>query len=378
MAQVLVSDPTLVKRLKEFGAFDVDACFDCGNCTAVCPLSNGKTAFPRKMITYAQLGLEGKLLATPDMWLCDYCGECTKTCPRQAEPSEFMMAVRRFAISRYTPTPVSRMMLTSKAFMLAFMAVAALIPLALAATLKLPTGPQALNMFAFIPEDWIHYTGIGIGVAIGVAVLAGIVRMYRRIAAGMQEEGLNGPGVAGWLRGLVPTIFKDSLVQSRSADCKEDPSARERLTGRWFNHLTIVWGFLGLLASTTLRFLVVPTNGAVVPLTDPVRLLGTVSGILLSYGTLAMMVERLWKTDESTKHTQFTDWVFLVLLFLTGASGFVLEAASYGGSVWLVDYALVAHLVVVFELLISAPFTKLAHVLYRPFAIWLSRAYRRV
>ena len=85
--QVLRSDPALVKRLKKFGAFDVEACFDCGNCTAVCPLSNGKTAFPRKMITYAQQGLEGKLLGTPDMWLCDYCGECTKTCPRQAQPS---------------------------------------------------------------------------------------------------------------------------------------------------------------------------------------------------------------------------------------------------------------------------------------------------
>ena len=142
--------------------------------------------------------------------------------------------------------------------------------------------------------------------------------------------------------------------------------------------MLIFWGFLGLLVSTTLRYLVVPTNGDVVPLYDPVRLLGTVSGILLSYGTLVMIVSRVKKVDVSVQRTQFTDWVFLALLLLTGVSGFVLEASTYGSSAGLIDYALAIHLVVVFELLIMAPFTKFAHVIYRPFAIWMSRAYHRI
>ena len=376
--QVLQSDPKLVKRLKKFGAFDVDACFDCGNCTAVCPLSNGKTSFPRKMITYAQQGLEGKLLSTPDMWLCDYCGECTKTCPRQAEPSEFMMAARRYAISKYTPTPISGMMFTSKSFVLIFMAVAALLPIGFFSTISLPAGAQATNMFSFIPEAWIHYAGIAVGVAIGLALLVGVVRMYGRITSGMEADGQKVPALGVWLRELVPTVFRESLVQQRSADCKTGETTEEKLTGRWFTHMTIFWGFLGLLVSTTLRFLIVPTNGAVVPLTDPVRLLGTLSGLLLSYGTLAMIVSRLRKTDVSTRSTRFTDWVFLALLFITGLSGFVLEASSYGNSGPFIDYALAAHLIVVFELLIMAPFTKFAHVIYRPFAIWMSRAYDRI
>ena len=223
--QVLRSDPKLLKRLKEFGTFDVEACFDCGNCTAVCPLSNGKTSFPRKMITYAQQGLEGKLLSTPDMWLCDYCGECTKTCPRQAEPSEFMMAARRYAVSRYTPTSVSRLMFTSKAFVLLVMAVAALIPIGFLATFSLPSGAQATNMFAFIPEVWVHYAGIAVGVAIGAAALAGVVGMYRRIRSGMEADGQKVPGLGVWFRELVPTVFRESLVQQRSADCKTAETA---------------------------------------------------------------------------------------------------------------------------------------------------------
>ena len=380
MAQVqaLRSDPKLMKTLKKFGAFDVDACFDCGNCTAVCPLSNGKTAFPRRMITYAQQGLEGKLLSTPDMWLCDYCGECTKTCPRQAEPSEFMMAARRFAVSKYTPSPVSRLMFTSRAFVLLFMAAAALIPIGLFASLQVPSGPGATNMFSFLPEGWIHYSGIAVGAVVGLAVLAGVVRMYMRVTSELRNTGEKGPGFGGWARQLVPTVFKESLVQSRSQGCTENPTTRERLAGRWFNHLLIFWGFLGLLASTTLRYLAFPTNGDVVPLTDPIRLLGTVSGILLCYGTAMMLVSRLRKTDISTRRTRFTDWVFLVLLFLTGLSGFVLEASTYGASAGFIDYALAVHLVVVFELLIMAPFTKFAHVIYRPFAIWMSRTYKRI
>jgi ferredoxin len=376
--QTLQVDPTLMKRLKKFGAFDVDACFDCGNCTAICPLSSPSTAFPRKMISYAQLGLEEKILESPDMWLCDYCGECSRSCPRQAEPSEFMMAVRRFAVSNYTPTPVSRMIFSSNAFTLLFMSVMALIPIGLFATLTIPSGPQPANMFSFIPEDLIHYAGIGVGLAVGFAVLVGVTRMYRRIIVGLRLPGQKGPGPREWVQQLVPTVFKESLVQSRSEECKTNPTLVERLTGRWFNHMMILWGFLGLLVCTGLRFLVVPTNGNVVPLTDPVRLLGTVSGILLTYGTLAIMVERLRKSEVSTKHTLFTDWVFLVLLFLAGLSGFILEAFENGSIPWLTDYALAAHLVVVFELLILAPFTKFAHVIYRPFAIWMARAYHRI
>ena len=378
MTQTLQADPKLIHALKKFGAFDISACFNCGNCTATCPLSTTSTAFPRKMITYAQLGLEGKLLESPDMWLCDYCGECSKTCPRQAEPSEFMMAVRRFAVSKYTPTPVSRMIFSSKAFTVLFMAVMALIPIGLFATLQAPSDPQSGNMFSYIPETWIHYSGIAVGLVVALAVLVGVVRMYRRVTVSLREGGQKGPGPKEWARQLVPTVFKESLVQSRSEECKTGPTLGERLTGRWFNHMMIFWGFLGLLVSTGLRFLVVPTNGNVVPLSDPVRVLGTASGVLLSYGTLTMIAGRLRKSDVSTKHTLFTDWVFLALLLLAGLTGFFLEAFSYGSAAWLTDYALAAHLVVVFELMVLAPFTKFAHAIYRPFAIWISRAYHHV
>jgi hypothetical protein len=103
--------------------------------------------------------------------------------------------------------------------------------------------------------------------------------------------------------------------------------------------------------------------------TDPIRLLGTVSETRLAYGTLAITLARLRKSEMSTRNTLLTDWVFLALLLFAGLGGFVLEAFDYGTVPFLTDYALTVHVVAVFELLILAPFAKFAHVIYWPFAI---------
>ncbi len=48
----------MAEILREFGAEKVFECFNCGNCTAVCPVSNNEHMFPRKLIRYAQLGMD--------------------------------------------------------------------------------------------------------------------------------------------------------------------------------------------------------------------------------------------------------------------------------------------------------------------------------
>jgi quinone-modifying oxidoreductase subunit QmoC len=67
-------DPNLMKELKEFGLKDANKCFNCGNCTAVCPLSTPENPFPRRLVRYIQMGLTDRLLGSPEPWLCYYCG----------------------------------------------------------------------------------------------------------------------------------------------------------------------------------------------------------------------------------------------------------------------------------------------------------------
>ena len=66
---------------------------------------------------------------------------------------------------------------------------------------------------------------------------------------------------------------------------------------RWFIHAMVLWGFLGLLAATGLDYglelLGIKATGTPVPIWYPVRLLGTVAGVMLVYGTTVMIVDRL-------------------------------------------------------------------------------------
>ncbi|MCP4215690.1 MAG: 4Fe-4S dicluster domain-containing protein, partial [bacterium] len=94
-------DAGLIKELKGFGKGDWNACFHCGNCTALCPLTEQGFLFPRKGIRAMQMGLKDKLAANVDPWLCYYCGECSDTCPRDANPGEMMMTLRRYLTSVY-------------------------------------------------------------------------------------------------------------------------------------------------------------------------------------------------------------------------------------------------------------------------------------
>ena len=104
----------------------------------------------------------------------------------------------------------------------------------------------------------------------------------------------------------------------------------------------------------------------------PVCLLGTVAGLFLIYGTTVAIINRIRKADETTSHSSVSDWALLILLWLTGVSGFALEIAVYlpHPAIW-AYWTLLGHIAGAVELLLLAPFTKFAHVLYRTMAMYL-------
>jgi len=69
---------------------------------------------------------------------------------------------------------------------------------------------------------------------------------------------------------------------------------------------------------------------------------------------------------------------FLLLLWATGLTGFVIELAIYldvEGGGFLYGTFLV-HIVLALELLLLLPFSKFAHSIYRPVALWI-RGFQR-
>lgn len=90
------------EELKTFSEDTALECFNCGTCTAVCPLGSdlGMDNFPRRMIRYVQVGArEAVLENSNELWKCLHCGLCTHTCPRQADPGELILGLKRFVVA---------------------------------------------------------------------------------------------------------------------------------------------------------------------------------------------------------------------------------------------------------------------------------------
>jgi nitrate reductase gamma subunit len=136
-----------------------------------------------------------------------------------------------------------------------------------------------------------------------------------------------------------------------------------------------MWGFLGLLAATILDYglaiLGIKATGTPVPIWYPVRLLGTIAGLMLVYGTSVLIIDRIRRVNRSVAHSNPADWTLLALLWITGVTGFALELALYLPAVPAWGYwVFLFHVAVAMELVLLAPFMKLAHVLYRPVALF--------
>jgi quinone-modifying oxidoreductase subunit QmoC len=101
------------KELKKYGAFDFNACYNCGNCTAVCSLSTEEDSFPREMVRFSVLGMKEDIKSSLKPWLCYYCGECSTHCPQEANPGELMMSLRRWLTTEYDWTKLSGLLYRS-------------------------------------------------------------------------------------------------------------------------------------------------------------------------------------------------------------------------------------------------------------------------
>jgi len=370
-----VVDVNLLRKIKQHGAggtLDVSACFNCGNCTAVCPLAQDSAGFPRRMIRMAQVGMKRELLASEDLWRCYACGECTETCPREADPAEFMAAARSYAIARYDFTGLAGLASRS-AFgnLLVFAVFSAFFSLLLMSR-ESSAGAQA-PLFDYLPGEWIHSIGVALFAVVGLSAAFGAASMFVRFWMERRREGLTLRIAA--LPGAIVTAILDALLHRRFRECdsSEDISERpiEPLHRRaWFIHATVMGGFLAMLLATTLDFLLKPI-GSPVPPWYPMRLLGAAGGIVCLYGLAIALNRRLRAAEAPWRKSAFSDWFFPVLLATTVLTGLFTEVAVYLPMNSVSHAVFFVHVVLAMDMVALLPLTKFAHALYRTLALVL-------
>jgi ferredoxin len=318
------------------------------------------------------MGLKKSLHTNIDPWLCTYCGDCSTTCPRDANPAEMMMSIRRYLISVYDWTGISKLFYKSKALEIAAIFVlAALVMVLYLAFTTYPAGDPAqwlgadggalINKMA--PWQTIHLGDWLMAGALLFLVITNVFYMWYKI---IYEDKSLKIGFVDYLR-PVSAFSKIFNPEKKYAKCEE-----KKLTTYWALHLFLALSY-AMLFAIIVFFLDWFQTDTVHPIFHPQRLLGYISTIGLTVGIIYFYTNRTIKNMENSKYSHFTDWTFLILLFLTTLTGILMHFFRIYGMPQFTYITYLIHLMVLVPMLIiEVPFSKWSHMIYRPFALYFA------
>ncbi|MFZ4726663.1 MAG: 4Fe-4S dicluster domain-containing protein [Paludibacter sp.] len=340
-------NPKFATELKKYGANDFSACFNCGNCTATCSLSTNDSSFPREMIRYSTLGLEDEIKASLKPWQCYYCGECSSQCPRQAEPGELMMSLRRWLTAKYDWTGMSGLLYKS-------------LPLSIAAFVLTLVGVITFVVSVdFELEKMVHFGHMFEMIAI---LTVGFVILLPNVARMWYFTILKPKTKVTFMKYLKSSgeLFIHMFTQKRALGCDDNQF-------RWFEHFILVIGYLSLLFTTVVLDWFSSEYLFVI-------ILGYVMSAIVFVVTIDFVSSRMKKKKEVSKHSQPSDWFFVIWLFLMGITAFMVRLFIDLDILEMNKWLYIFHLTVLVQwAVIIVPFGKWSHFLYRSFAMYFEK-----
>ncbi|RJP55646.1 MAG: 4Fe-4S dicluster domain-containing protein [Anaerolineaceae bacterium] len=361
-------DPTLLHELKEYGAVGIEKCFNCGNCTAICPLASDEYPFPRSVIRRAQIGDKERMKSQLDPWLCYYCGDCSATCPKGAEPGETMMASRRWLTGQYDWTGLARKFYTSLAWELGSIILVGLLVVWIIAMFHGPLVTERVELNTFAPLHIVHLADWVMAGALVFFIATNVLRMYWLT---MRRDGQKIPFkfyvTEAW------QLVLHALTQKRWATCaadeKDEKTRNAKRTARTI-HLLLVSGY-GLMLVLIIFFLSWFQTDNIYPLWHPQRWLGYYATVVLLLGAGWALWGRVKKEVEMHRFSHPSDWIFPILLLVVTLTGILQHAFRYWDMPLATYYTYVVHLAFTAPMLIlEVPFGKWAHLYYRPLAVY--------
>jgi ferredoxin len=365
-------DPGLMNELKEYGAVSIEKCFNCGNCTAICPLTSDDHSFPRNVIRLAQVGLKDRLLASVDPWLCYYCGDCSATCPKTAEPAETMMAARRWLTAQYDRSGHSASLYRSERAVWMTIARVALVTLAAFILFHVLTGFERIvtdrvQLNTFAPAVLVWLLVVAHGAFLGYRMLSGVQRMSRAVLSA-ESAGAKIP-FSIYVQEFK-TFVAHFLTQKRWRDCGPDRS-------RWLKHLLLVSGYVIMLMLVVGLLWWFQTD-ELYPLYHPQRWLGYYATIVLIYASVDMLIGRYRKREQVHRFSQPTDWLFPAFILVGAVTGILVHIFRYAGWAWPTYGMYVIHVMAMLAMLdTEVGIGKWAHLFYRPLALYLEAVKKR-
>ena len=353
-----------IDTLSRYGAEDVQLCYQCGDCSTICPHADDVYKFPRKSMRQMQMGIEERIETTLEPWLCYYCGQCSEQCPREADPGETMMSLRRWLISRYDITGIAAQFFKSKVSEILFIVIIALLTGAFLMFYGFTGGNIQIydGEGAFLPSHFIHTFDLTIGGIMAFFLLINAIRMwYFTMIKGKAFP------IPWWL--YITEIWElpwHFFTQKRYAECESEN--KEKFNMPWLVHLGLMLGYVTMLL---LVMVFIEPLQAGPEIVWSAHIFGYLATVGLLVGTIYFIRSRTRKKDYvQYKKSHSTDWAFIILLFIIVITGVAQHIFHRTGLYVIANYTYVVHLMAVVPWLLRMPFTKWAHLVYRPLAMY--------
>ncbi len=349
------------RKILGFGAHNLSACYQCGTCSVVCPLSTAGSPFPRKEMIWAQWGLRETFESDVDLWLCHSCNDCSRYCPRGARPGDVMAAIRNYLMVNFA---LPRFL--GKSF-------------------------SPLSYFFFVIGIFVVIRWMPIGslqsaffIVAGLVLLVmatGLTRFWRKLnqsengpAQPSERPGENVEAVSGSHGRFLASVDLSVTEILKHSNFKKCTANKDN----YLAHLLMFYGFGALFVTCVGAQLYSITGaGLPLPLTNPLKILGMIGGLALLSGLTLVMHRRLFKRNEAGKASYY-DWFFIVSLYAVTITGLALPPLRLVKATAWVHSIYNFHLMFLFLLLASFPFSKYMHPLYRALAMTHARRIGRV
>jgi len=382
---VVSPDLEFVDAVIRGGGESLKKCYQCATCSVVCNLTPADKPFPRKEMIYAQWGLKDKLFGNPDIWLCHQCSDCTAYCPRGAKPGEVLNAVRKLSIENYSVPRFLGKAVGSPGALVPLLAVPVVIFLIILgsighlnlAAIRNEAGEIAYS--ALLPSYFIDGVFVPIALFAVVSMAIGVSRYWKDMVR------VAGPVRKGNIWNTIIATIWEILEHKRFEKCNVTKD-------RKIAHFLVFYSFIGLASITAWATIylygyeIMEAMGKTpyswmlgkspYPLTNPLKWVANASSIALFIGIWLVISNRL-KNKEKTGEGGYYDWLFIYIVFAIMATGILSEVVRLANIAVLAYIMYFAHLIVVFFLFAYAPFSKMAHVVYRTTAMVFAKATER-
>jgi quinone-modifying oxidoreductase subunit QmoC len=363
--KVIKPDLQFAKDVIAAGGDSMKKCYQCATCTVVCNVTPEDNPFPRKEMVQAQWGLKDELYRNPDIWLCHQCSDCTAYCPRGAKPGEVLGAIRKMSLQEFATPSFLAKMVGSPAGLLFLLALPIVVLLGLIGAFGHFPGSLAgeeISFAKFAP------TVLTIDLPFTAAAVFAVVMFVMGISRYWGAMSENAKPQGSVVTTLVD-IVKEILTHERFEKCDFKPKRKTA-------HMLLLYSFIALFITTNIGFVrewghLIGLGAAEHALYVPMKIIGNAGAIALLLGVAIVILNRFAKAAKLGLGSYF-DWLLIVVIASIAVTGTLAQLLRMGGA-QVAYWVYFIHLVAVFFLFAYAPYSKMAHMVYRTAAMVYSR-----